>query len=119
MKQIKIHVESDADFFDRARNIARKGDKSGHIAAENHLSFGALDVLLRALTQRRWALLKTLRKLGPRSIRSLATHLRRDYKAVHVDVTALIEFGLIERNEAGLVSVPWTRISADVELAAA
>ena len=119
MKEIKVHVESDSKFFARAKNIARKVDGAGAIRAENHLSFGSLDVLLRALTQKRWALLKALRGRGPSSIRALAAEIGRDYKAVHNDVLALIEAGLIDRDDKGQISVPWTRVSADVELAAA
>lgn len=119
MSELKIHVEDTAEFFRRATELARRLDAGERDLAEAHLSFEGLDLLLKTLTSNRWTLLRTLRQRGAGSIRALAAALGRDYKAVHSDVMALIEIGLIERDEAGLISVPWSRISADMDLAAA
>jgi predicted transcriptional regulator len=43
----------------------------------------------------------------------LSQLLARDYRGVHADVTALIDAGLIERAD-GKISVPWSRITAEM-----
>lgn len=119
MSELKIHVEGTDAFFRRAAEMARRLDQGERDLNEAHLSFEGLDLLLKTMTSNRWALLRTLRQHGARSIRALSQLLGRDYKAVHSDVVALIDAGLIERGETGLISVPWSRISAELDLAAA
>lgn len=119
MSDIKLHVERTEDFFNRAKTLARRLDSGDRELDEAHVSFEGLDRLLATLTRTRWSLLSALRARGPSSIRALAMALGRDYKAVHGDVIALIEAGLIDRDEAGLISVPWRKISAEFALEAA
>jgi predicted transcriptional regulator len=57
-----------------------------------------------------------LREAGPMSISALAKKLRRDYKNVHGDVTALIEWMAVEKDDAGLVHAPYADISVDIHL---
>jgi predicted transcriptional regulator len=71
------------------------------------LSMLDLPLLLKTLTPARWTLLDRLRADGPLSIYELAKRLERDYKNVHTDVTALTRLGLIEKDPAGEISVPW------------
>lgn len=52
----------------------------------------------------------------PSSIRALAPALGRDYRGVHADVTVLVDAGLIERDDSGVISVPWSRVTAEVAL---
>jgi predicted transcriptional regulator len=79
-----------------------------------------MEGFLRVLTPNRWALLRALRASGASSIRALSKALDRDYRGVHADVMALIDAGLIERNDSGEISVPWSRVTAEmaVEVAA-
>jgi predicted transcriptional regulator len=58
-----------------------------------------------------------MHETGTMSIRALAGTVRRDYKNVHEDVSALEVIGLIVRTEKGF-SVPWERILAEIKLAA-
>ena len=46
----------------------------------------------------------------------LARQLGRNYKIVHTDVQMLMEWMAVERDEAGLVGVPWTDIVVDLKL---
>jgi predicted transcriptional regulator len=64
-------------------------------------------------------LLRALRGRGPSSIRALAQTLGRDYRGVHADVAALVDAGLIERDDSGAISVPWSRVTAEMALDAA
>src|SRR3546814_16053747 len=75
-----------------------------------------METPLKVLTPNRWVLLRRLRSQGPSSIRALARALDRDYRGVHADVSALVEAGLIERNERGAIFVPWSRITAEMAL---
>jgi hypothetical protein len=74
--------------------------------------------LLKVLTPRRLDLLKKLYHQGPLSIRALSKYLERDYKNVHQDIQALEQAGLVSRNSAQTLSVPWGRILAEISLAA-
>jgi predicted transcriptional regulator len=59
------------------------------------------------LTAKRWELLQALTGAGIVSIRETARRVGRDVKAVHGDVKALIEAGLLRRFDL----VELTRIS--------
>ena len=83
-----------------------------------HLYFPDLETLLQTLTPRRLTLLQTLHAIGPVSVRALAKALERDYKNVHTDIQALERLGLVARNKAGRLLVPWRRIVAEFRLAA-
>ena len=61
-------------------------------------------------TPKRWELVGALKKSGPVSIYALAQGLERHYRNVHKDVTALIEWTVIEKNGDGLIYVPWDEI---------
>ena len=61
-------------------------------------------------TPKRWELVEALKKSGPLSIYALAKALDRHYRNVHKDVTAMTNWMVIEKNEAGLVFVPWDEI---------
>ncbi len=70
-------------------------------------------------TPKRWELVESLKKSGPLSIYALAKQLDRHYRNIHKDVTALLEWTVIERNDAGLVFVPWDEIDVRWPLQAA
>lgn len=61
-------------------------------------------------TPKRWELVETLKASGPLSIYALAKRLSRHYRNVHRDVTALMDWMVIEKNAAGRVFVPWDEI---------
>jgi len=117
-KQIRIGVgdavSSAKDFIDTWKRTER-GEK---VVTEQKLTFENLETLLKTLTAKRWVLLKTLRKKGATSIRSLSNELGRDYKNVHTDVRLLEGMGLINRTKDNKVKVPWDIVEARLELAA-
>ncbi len=86
--------------------------------AEIHLNFEDFAMLASVLTPKRMELMKTLRQHGPLSVRALAKQLQRDYKNVHVDVSALEDADLIQRTENGLLVAPWDVIDAHLRLVA-
>lgn len=83
------------------------------------ISFASVELLWKVLTPRRWAVLRAMAGRGGLSIREVARRVGRDVKAVHGDVHALIEAGLIDRAAAGLVVSPFDGVRVDFTLAAA
>jgi predicted transcriptional regulator len=116
--QVTFEIESAISFEDRALNIARSLDQRETVMGQAHLSFPDMETLLKVLSPKRFALLRTLRQIGPSSIRALAAAVARDYKAVHGDVSTLIENGLIERQAVDRVAVLWDSLGAEFRLAA-
>jgi predicted transcriptional regulator len=96
--------------------MARRLDRDERRKGKAHISFESMEALLRVLTPNRWMLLRALRGTGPCSIRALAKHLDRDYRGVHADVVALVDAGLIAKDGAGAINVPWSRITAEMAL---
>ena len=116
--RVTFEIEPASSFEARALDIARALDRGEAVSPQAHLSFPDMETLLSVLTPKRFALLRTLRQTGPSSIRALAAAAGRDYKAVHNDVSALIENGLIERQAVDRVAVLWDSVHADFRLAA-
>ena len=80
------------------------------------VGFDNVGQLFAVFTPRRWELLAALRKAGPISIAALAKRLGRDYKNVHGDVAALMEWMAVGKDAQGLVYAPYTDIAVDVHL---
>jgi predicted transcriptional regulator len=114
MSEMRIRAESSASFFERARAAGRRIDAGDSSRQADELSFESVETLFRVLTPNRWAMLAKLRTLGPSSIRALAKALGRDYRGVHADVVALLGIGLIDRDSDNRISVPWSKITAEL-----
>jgi predicted transcriptional regulator len=87
-------------------------------AQKSRISFASVEVMFRVLTERRWALLKAMAGQGPMSIREAARRVGRDVKAVHGDVHALLNAGILRKVDGGIV-FPFDAIRVDVMLRAA
>ncbi len=117
-QHIHIGVE-DANYgFERFTEAWHKAKVGEVEQAEIHLNFEDFSMLASVLTPKRLELMKMLRQHGPLSIRALSKQLKRDYKNVHVDTSALAEVDLIQRTKAGLLITPWDVIDAHVRLVA-
>jgi predicted transcriptional regulator len=62
-------------------------------------------------TPKRWELVEALKTAGPLTIYALAKRVNRHYRNVHKDVSALMEWMVIEKNDANKVFVPWDEIA--------
>ena len=87
--------------------------KSGKRGRSARVSFATPELLWKVLTAKRWELVKALCGAGPMSIREAARRVGRDVKAVHGDVTALLEAGLLERAEGGGVVLPYDAVKVE------
>ena len=74
---------------------------------------------LRVLVYQRWELLKAMTGQGPLTIREVARRVGRDVKAVHGDVHALIDAGLLDKTEKRQVLFPFDAIRVEFTLRAA
>lgn len=115
MKTVILDVRSPSDAmtdFSQAWKH-RKAQRSARI------SFSSPELLWQVLTAKRWELLKALCGAGPVSIREAARRVRRDVKAVHSDVTALLSAGLLVRAQGSGIEFPFEAIKVEFVLQAA
>jgi len=112
-KVLELRVGDARDALDRFEAAWNRRNEGRKLARLRVLSLEDLPLLLRTLTPARWELIDRLREVGPLSIYQLAKRLRRDYKNVHTDVTALLRIGLIEKEDDARVSVPWDVVRAE------
>jgi predicted transcriptional regulator len=92
--------------------------KSGKTSAPR-ISFESPELLFKMLSGKRWELLNTMTGAGPISIREAARRVERDVKAVHGDVTALINAGILSKTDDGMIVFPYDAIHVDFMLKAA
>jgi predicted transcriptional regulator len=110
---VTLSVASRADVTDRAL-AALRGEPQGA-----HISFASVELLWRMLTRKRWELLKAMTGQGAMTIRAAARRVSRDIKAVHGDVHALLDAGVLERAEGRRVVFPYDAVHVDFVLRAA
>jgi predicted transcriptional regulator len=113
MKTVTLQVSKLEDVKRRTQD-AFKGRKQG-----SRISFATPELLFRVLTAKRWELIRRMAGAGPMAIREVARRVNRDVKAVHADVHALLNAGVLQKTEAGLVVFPFDAIHVDVMLRAA
>ena len=89
---------------------------TGRAEHEAHIGFASPELLWQVLTPKRWQLLKAMCGAGPISIREAARRVRRDVKAVHGDITALLNAGLLERTADGRVEFSFETIKVEFKL---
>lgn len=115
MKTVILDVRTPAD---ASADFVRVW-KSGRSEKAARISFAAPELLWRVLTVKRWELLKVLCGAGPVSIREAARRVGRDVKAVHGDVAALLNAGVLERAKEGGVVFPFEAVKVEFLLKAA
>ncbi|QQS52969.1 MAG: hypothetical protein IPM89_08450 [Candidatus Competibacteraceae bacterium] len=74
------------------------------------VGFETMAQLGEVFTPKRWELVEALKTTGPLTIYALAKQLGRHYRNVHKDVTVLMEWTVIDKDEDGRVFVPWDEI---------
>ena len=108
---VRAPADSMADFVDTWN--------TGKPQRTARVSFATPELLWRVLTEKRWELLKVLCGAGPVSIREAARRVGRDVKAVHGDVTALLNAGVLDRTEDGRIVFPFEAVKVEFLLQAA
>ena len=115
MKTLTLDVrtarEASADFVRAWKTL--KSDRNARI------SFATPELLFRLLTAKRWQLIRALTGAGPVTIREAARRVNRDVKAVHGDVHALLNAGVLRKTPEGPIVFPFEAVRVDVMLHAA
>jgi predicted transcriptional regulator len=114
-----LTITTNPDWKTMLRDAGKKatsGLESGEYQGET-LNFATPGLFFSNLSGKRWNLLKILLGSGRVGLRELARQAGRDVKGVSNDATALIQLGLIEKDEKGGLICPYEKIhiSMDVE----
>ncbi|MDI1259418.1 DNA-binding protein [Aquabacterium sp.] len=98
---------------------ASRAMRTGKGDAEARIGFASPELLWQVLSAKRWELLKAMCGAGPISIREASRRVSRDVKAVHSDVTALLDAGVLSRSASGQVEFPFDSVKVEFMLKAA
>lgn len=113
MRIVKLEVCS-RDKMNQRFLRAFKGESQGEV-----ISFQSPALLFKVLSGKRWELLKVMTGAGPMTIREAARRAERDVKAVHGDVHALLNAGLLQKTDDGRIVFPFDAVHVDFLLKAA
>jgi len=113
-KEIKLHVGEGFDAV--AQRVADAWHRAarGEDVQEHHVTFASWEAISSVMTEKRFELLRYIRRHPARSVAALARDIGRDYKRVHEDVEALAEIGLIERDQG--LRAPFDQIQATISI---
>jgi predicted transcriptional regulator len=115
MKTVTLDVRKPADSMADFTRAWTTGKPQGSA----RISFATPELLWRVLTAKRWELLKALCGAGPVSIREATRSIGRDVKAVHGEVTALLNAGILDRTDDGRIIFPYEAVKVEFLLRAA
>ena len=115
MKTVILEVRSPQE---STANFAQSW-KTGKPERAVRIGFATPELLWQVLTAKRWELLKALCGAGPISIREAARRVERDVKAIHTDITALLNAGVVDRAEGGSIVFPFGAVKVEFLLQAA
>lgn len=113
MRTLRLEVSS-RDKINQRFQRAFKGESQGTV-----VSFESPALLFKVLSGKRWDLLKVMSGAGPMTIREAARRAERDVKAVHGDVHALLNAGILQKTDDGRIVFPFDAVHVDFMLKAA
>lgn len=113
MRTVTLEVSSREE-ADRRFLRAFEGRHQGEV-----ISFETPALLFKVLTQKRWELLSMMTGAGPMTLREAARRAGRDVKAVHGDIHALLDVGILEKTEDGRIDFPFDAVRVNFVLQAA
>lgn len=114
MRTVTLDVRPLKDSLDDFAQVWKTGKVSSP-----RISFESPALLFKVLTAKRWELLKALTGAGPVPIREAARRVGRDVKAVHGDVHALLNAGILSWTEDGRIVFPFDAVHVDFWVKAA
>jgi predicted transcriptional regulator len=113
---LHVNVESLASSLKRAASVMEALEQGKKVKRQEGIGFANVASMLSLFTPKRWELIEALKSSGAMSVYALAKMLKRNYKNVHTDVGALIEWDILKKNESNLVYVPYSELVFDVKL---
>jgi predicted transcriptional regulator len=90
---------------------AMKGESQGA-----YITFASADLLFQTLTQRRWNILRSMTGAGPLSVQEIARRTGHAARTAQRDVKALLNVGVLERNDDGTIEFPYDAVHVDFML---
>jgi predicted transcriptional regulator len=115
VRTVILGVETQSDLTGRILATAHGQRKAG----DDRISFESVGDLWRVLAPKRMEIVRVMTGAGPLTIREVARRVHRDFKAVHSDVTLLLNAGILERTESGGVEFPYDRVHVAFDMMAA
>lgn len=113
MRTVTLEVSSRQEANKRVLR-AFEGEPQGEF-----ISFETPALLFKVLTQKRWEILSALTGAGPITLREAARRVGRDVKAVHGDIHALLDAGLLQKTAKGQIEFPFDAVHVDFMINAA
>jgi predicted transcriptional regulator len=110
MRTVKLEVSS-RENTNRRFLRAFEGETQGEV-----ISFETPALLFKVLSGKRWEVLNIMTGADAMTIRELARRLGRDVKAVHGDVHALLNAGILQKTDTGLIVFPFDALHVDFML---
>lgn len=107
MSMVTLSIASREDVTRRA--LAALGGE----AQEANISFASLEAMWSVMTKKRWEILQAMAGKGELTYRALAGLVGRDVKAVHENVAALIDAGIVEKSDGGRLVFPYDEVHVD------
>ena len=107
--EIRALTETLQDFADTWKSGKPSGPR---------ISFESPELLWQVLTAKRWQILKIMAGAGSLAMREVARRVERDVKAVHGDIHALLDAGILRKDESGVI-FPYDAIHVNFMLEAA
>lgn len=83
------------------------------------ISFDSPALLFKVISGKRWELLKLMTGAEPMAMREIARRAKRDVKAVHSDIHALLDAGILQKTDNGQITFPYDTVHVDFMLKAA
>jgi predicted transcriptional regulator len=114
MNTVTIGITSMEEISERFVTAWETGEPQGA-----HIGFLSVEDLWKTLTPKRWEIIKALTGAGPLSIRETARRVGRDVKAVHGDVQALLNSGILNKADNGRIVFPYDAVHVDFIVKAA
>lgn len=106
MKTVTLSVSTEKAVRDRLSHAFR-GEKQGEL-----ITFASVDLLWKVLGTKRREILQAMVGQDELTFREVARLVDRDVKAVHGDVTALVNAGVVKRTQHGVV-FPYDAVHVD------
>ena len=107
MKTVIIEVSTPEKTHERLLS-AFDGKEQG-----NYISFPDTESLWKTFTPKRWQVIQEMTGAGAIAIRELARRLKRDVRAVHSDVHALLNCGVLDKTSEGKIEFPYDAVHVD------
>lgn len=108
MKRIEVEVLKSKAALEAFAETWRRAETSEDVTPR--LAFASLHDLFSALTEKRLELMRFVACHEGLNTHQLARKLERNYKNIHTDVAALVDLGLLEKDDQGVLTAPFDEI---------